>query len=524
MYLGLDATQKSYLFTRLLDRTDPLPIAGTEDAVQPFFSPDGQWLGFSQDGKLRKVSVAGGAVVTICELPAGLTGASWGYENVIVFSSRGRLYRVPATGGSPILLRAPDTAKTPSTAFRWPELLPDGRTVLFNSTSGGVTQLAALSLDDPTVRSLDREGISPRYVDGGYLLFTENDGTLFAAPFDARRVRFTGPAQAVIDGVRLGPSPVAKLGVAKTGSLAFLGVEGGRRELVMADRHGRLEVLALPPARYRNPRFSPDGRRLAFDIDLGSPVSGDVWTYDLAGRTITRLTFDSSSFSPEWFPDGRRIAFVHRQGTENDLYWVATDGSGVSGTLFAGPTIQANPEFTSDGKTLFFAQGETDFGAGGQHWDIWTMPVDSPGAARPLLANRFAEVNPRPSPDGRWLAYQANETGSNAVYLRDLATGGSGRVRVSPDQGTAPRWSAGGRELFYRSGDSLMVVAVAAGAELSFSTPRALLGGLANSSGYDVHPNGQRFVWVRPRSNDAPRISVLLNWFGRDRASASPAP
>ncbi len=517
VFFGLDAAQNPYLFTRLLDRTDPVPIPGTEGAVQPFFSPDGQWLGFFQDGKLRKVSVAGGAIVTICDLPA-MTGASWGSGNVIVFASRGRLYRVPATGGSPTLLAAPDSAS--DVAFRWPELLPDGRTVLFSNNSGNVSHLAALSIPDTSVRSLDQEGTSPRYVDAGggwgYVLFAQTDGTLFAAPFDPRRVRFTSPPQPLIDGVRMGPSPVAKLGVAKTGALAFLSVQGGTREIVLANRQGRLEVLALPPERYRNPKFSPDGRRLAFDIDRGSPVTGDVWTYDLAGRTLTRLTFDSSSFAPEWAPDGRRIAFTRRRGVDQDLHWVATDGSGVSDTLVAAPTIQTSPQFTSDGKTLFFAQGETDFGSAGRRWDIWVMPADSPSAARALLANPFSEQTPRPSPDGRWLAYQANETGTNAVYVREIASGrGGGRVRVSPEQGAGPRWSANGRELFYRRGDTLVVVAVTAGPTLSFGVPRPLVGGLAAAWGFDVHPSGQRFVWVRSHASDAPRIHVLLNWLGR---------
>lgn len=522
VFLGLDAARQSYLFTRLLERTDAVPIPGTENAVQPFFSPDGQWLGFYQDGKMRKVAVAGGAVVTICDLATGLSamnGASWGRGDVIVFALRGRLYRVPATGGAPTPIGPRDSAAAVGT-IRWPELLPDGRTVLLANTTGSGTQLAALALDDTIVRSLDQEGTSPRYVEGGYLLFAQTDGTLFAAPFDARRVRFTGPAQPLIDGMRVGPSPVAKLGVAKTGALAFLGVQGGRRELILSDRQGRLEVLALRPERYRNPRFSPDGRRIAFDIDNGSPVTGDVWTYDLAGRTLTRLTFDSSSYSPEWFPDGRRIAFIHRAGTENDLHWVATDGSGVSDTLVAAPTIQTGPRFTADGRTLFFAQGEFDFGATGgatgRMSDIWVMPADSPQAARPLLANPFSELSPMPSPDGRWLAYQANETGSNAVYVREIASGrGGGRVRVSPEQGAGPRWSANGRELFYRRGDSLVVVAVAAGATLSFGPPRPLIGGLAAAWGFDVHPSGQRFVWVRSHASDAPRIHVLLNWFGR---------
>jgi hypothetical protein len=451
-----------------------------------------------------------------------MNGASWGPSDVIVFASMGRLYRVAAAGGAPVLLAAPDSSLPGLEYYRWPELLPDGRTVLFTHTAGTISRLAAVSLEDTTLRSLEQEGMSPRYVDGGYLVFTQADGTLFAAPFDSRRVRLTGPPQPVTDGARIGPAPVAKVGVSRSGSLAFLGGLGARRELALVDREGTVEVLPLPPEPYRNPRFSPNGRRLAFEIGVGSPFTADIWIYELAARTLSRLTFDSASVGPEWSPDGRRILFTRRRGDELNLHWVAADGSGVSDTLVAGPGIQAAARLSSDGKILFFQHGARLGRL--PVWDIWTMPVDSPSAARPLLANHFSEFNPEPSPDGRWLAYVADETGSNAIYLRGLGSEIGGRVRVSIQQGNAPRWSAGGRELFYRAGDALMVVTIAPGSALSVGTPRVVLRGLwaVGGYGYDVHPGGRQFAVVRQQETETTTISVLLNWFDRLRSGAEP--
>lgn len=451
-------------------------------------------------------------MATISDLPA-LHGASWGPGDVIVFASRGSLYRVAAAGGVPELLAAPDSTADGPASFRWPDVLPDGRTVVFTQVVGNTSTLAALSLEDSRVTSLAQPGMSPRYVDGGFLVFTQTDGTLFSAPFDARRARFTGRPQPIVDGITAGPAQVAKVGIARSGALAFLSGTAGFRELVLADRDGRVEALALPPARYRSPRFSPEGRRLAMSIDYGPAFSGDVWTYEFGGGALTRLTFDSVSSSPSWSPDGSRILYSRIvPPTEFDLHWVAADGSGLTDTVYAAPLLLSGAEFTPDGRAVVFQQEE---GMGRSVWDLWMVPVDSPQAARPLLATRANEFDPTVSLDGRWLAYVSNATGSYAVYLRGLR--GGGRIRVSPGEGVSPRWGTGGRELFYQAGDSLLVVGIRADPELSRGPPRVVLKEMRGALGYDLHPDGQRIIWVRDRETDTRAIGVLLHWFDQLR-------
>jgi eukaryotic-like serine/threonine-protein kinase len=526
VYVGVDSQRVAWLFSRGLERVDPAVIAGTRAATQPFFSPDGQWIGFLQDGKLRKVSLAGGAVVTICEAP-GLQGASWGSGDVIVFASQGRLNRVAAAGGQPDRLAAPDSGQ--SVAYRWPEVLPDARTVLFTHVTPAGPVLAAFSLADRKVRLLDQPGMSPHYVDGGYLVFAQADGTLFAAPFDPRRARFTGPPQPIAEGVRLGGANVTKLGISRTGSLAHLTGGSLTRELVTVDRAGRVQSLPLSPERYRQPRFSPDGRRIAVGIDHSGTLSSDIWVYDLAARNLARLTFDSASGYPVWTPDGRYVTYARFSGEAGGrfgLFKIAADGSGVPETLLVRPQSVIEAEFTRDGRTLVFRETNPQTAR-----DIWFMPADSPQAAKPLLRTPFEERAIAVSLDGRWLAYVSNETGADEVYVRHLAEG-SARWKVSTSGGIAPRWNRNGRELFFANRDSLYAVDVRPGTDFGAGAPRALFEARfmssTNNTYYDVAPDGNRFVFVRNQvGQTSEQMSLVLHWFDQLRrrgGSAAAAP
>jgi serine/threonine-protein kinase len=513
VYVGLDAQRQQWLFSRGLDRVEPVVIAGTNGARQPFFSPDGQWIGFEQEGRIRKVSLAGGAVVTICEAPA-FNGASWGPDDVIVFSSRQGLYRVAAAGGEAVLVAEPDSGSV-VTWYRYPEILPDGRTVLFTQVEQAGPTLATASLEDGAVRRLDQAGMSPRYVDGGILAFTQSDGTLFAAPFDARRTRFTGPPQPIAENVRIGPAQLAKLGMARTGALAYYAGGAISRQLVIADRQGRVEVLPAPPNRYRQPRFAPEGRRIAVAIDGGGPNSGDVWVYDLDARNLARLTFDSVSSYPSWMPDGQRVAFS-RLSARGNLLAIATDGSGTPETLLVRPQSIYEAEFSADGRTLVFRESHPETSR-----DIWMASMDSVQAAVPLLRTPFNERQIALTPDGRWLAYVSNETGASEVYLRRPQQG-SPRWRVSTGGGLAPRWARGGRELFFWSGDSLLVVPVEAGTQPRLGEPRTVLVGRFQDSPtnilYDVSSDGSRFVLVQSESQGTQggeELHVVLHWAER---------
>src|SRR5438445_206232 len=444
-----------------------------------------------------------------------------------VFAASGPLYRVSAAGGKPEVFAAPDTAG--GQAYRWPAFLPDGRTVLLTLVDGSGPHLAVLQRG--RVRALGQTGMSPHYVDGGFILFAQTDGTLFAAPFDPRRGRFTGPPGPVVEGVRIGQLAVAKLGASRTGSLVFITGSTAPRELVMVDRAGHAQTLPAPLERYRAPRFSPDGRRIAVAIEHGAGgiFSADIWVYELGARNLSRLTFDSVNMFPEWARDGRQVAFVRQLGaiTREGLFRIAADGSGVAETLLVRPYPVWEVQFTPDGRTMLFRENHPQ-----THRDIWITPVDSPRAARPLLRTPFEERGIGLSPDGRWLVYVSNETGADEIYIRQLREG-SARWRVSTRGGTEARWGRVGRELFFRKGDTVYAVTTQLGAEVRLGAPRALFTGkyqaaVLGQSGqnvlYDVSPDGGRFLMVREQnSGNGEQLTVVLNWFDQVRRRGTAA-
>jgi hypothetical protein len=372
--------------------------------------------------------------------------------------------RVAAAGGQPDLVAAPDSAS--GTPYRFPDLLPDGRTVLFTQLEQAGPSLAIASLADGRVRPLEQAGMSPRYVDGGILAFTQSDGTVFAAPFDAGRAQLTGPPQPIAENVRIGPAQVAKLGMARTGALAYYTGGATSRQLVIADRQGRIGVLPASPNRYRQPRFSPEGRRIAVGIDGSGPNSGDVWVYDLDARNLARLTFDSVSSYPSWMPDGQRVAFSHLSATSNFLSAIATDGSGTPETLLVRPQSIFEAEFTADGRTLVFRETHSETSR-----DIWMAPADSVEAAVPLIRTPFNERQIALTPDGRWLAVVSNETERRGVLEATAQEPAVAHVR----RAAWPMMGRGRRELFFWSRDSL-VMPVEAGAAAP-REPRAVLVG-----------------------------------------------
>jgi serine/threonine-protein kinase len=510
VYVGFDAAGAGALFSRSLDREDPVQIAGTAGAIAPFFSPDGASLGFVQNSKLRKVSLSGGAVTTITDAS---TSASWGSGDVIYFTGTEGLLRVSAAGGNPELITPADSAIRES--YRWPDALPDGSAVLITLVRAGSPSLAAISLPDGKLHEMGQPGMYPRWVIGGYLTFVQQDGTLFSAPYDAREFRLAGPPVPISDGVRFGPAFPAKLGVARTGTLVYQGGRSTSRELVIAERNGPVAAIPLPSRNYHSPRFSPDGHRVAFLIfDVLDRLTSDLWTYDLRGGSLSRLTFDSVSGNHDWMPDGRRLVYTAR----GRVYTIATDGSGVPESLLAVPeNIIGEVQVTRDLQSVVFRDGSV-----AARRDIWVASLDSARTIRPLLRTPFDEKNIALSPDGQWLAYVSNEAGSEEVYVRRLQEG-SGRWRVSKSGGHEPRWGPGGRELLYRSADSILSVGMEPGAEPRFTDSRVELTGDFNSDRnrpiWDVSPDGRRFVFTRNQGEPAGRsLNIVLNWFDQLRA------
>jgi serine/threonine-protein kinase len=525
VYTGTDSAGRTWLYLRAIDRVDPIRLAGTEGGYQAFFSPDGRTLGFLQGTQLRRVSLDGSSIATMADLGAGtpesparsaatMNGATWGPDDIIVFAHRGNLYETAAGGGVPRLVVTDTVA---GGAIRWPDVLPGGRHVVVTIATGSGPQLATVDRRTATVTMLNHEGMSPRWVEQGYLVFTQSDFTVRAAPFDPRLRRFTGTPELVLRDVSYGPMMIGKMGIAReSGAIAFLSGAGSNLvEVVTVDRTGGAAVIVTEGAA-GGPRFSPDGRYIAFEMVRGWQNT-DLWVFDRAAANLTRVTFDAASMAPEWTPDGRRLLYASR-GDGRDhlaLYGIAVDGNGTPELVLERRRNVYENALTSDGRALVFTEGV------GPTRDIWVTSLDRPQEARALVHTSFNERQIALSPDGRWLAYVSDETGADEVYVRGLEEGGP-RWRVSTAGGRAPRWGAKGSELLYRIRDSLFATAVAVGTEFRHERPRALLGlpgyhEATHLTSWDVSPAGDEFVFLRFRSGSVHRLRILLHWFHQPR-------
>ena len=528
VFVGVDSTRTQRLFLRPLARETPVPMAGTEGVSNSaYFSPDGQWIVFRQGTKLRKVALAGGAALAICDVQSSpMVGLSWGSRDVIAFSQGDTLYQVSAAGGIPEAVMGPDSA---SGALRYwsGRFLPDGRRLVAMRITARGPDLVVIDLERRQATPLNIAGLTPHYVKAGRLLYVDLSGTMLAVPFDARRARVTGPAEPVVENVTIGAVVFARYGVAAdNGTIVYYsGSSQEGRQLVLADRSGRAEVLPATPATFRYPRFSPDGRRIAVGIQSPlSPTWGDVWDYDLASQRLTRLTFDTSAQFPEWTPDGRAIIYARRGNGTSELYRVAADGSTDPTAFFSRrPTNVYESRLLPGGRHLVFREDANVR-------DILIAPVDSPAAARPLAATSFNERSFALSPDGRWLAFVSDLSGRAEVYVRRVEDG-SPRWKASLNGGIAPRWGPGGRELFFRNFDTLYAVSAQLGPDARLGEPRALftVAGYATSGNeamYDLSPDGRRFVMVRSMgSEQVNTLHVVMHRFdGSERGAAGSTP
>jgi eukaryotic-like serine/threonine-protein kinase len=509
------------LYLQALDQPSPTVLSTTENTVEPFYSPDGSWIGYWSNGALRKVSVAGGAVITLTPVTGTVQGFAWGRRGDIVIAANGTLVRIGASGG-PVDTLLRDSTKS----YRWPEFLPDGKTVLFATSGSGPSRIQALSLTSRKVTDLGITGSHPMYVGRGYLVYAADEGGLLAVPFDPDRVLVRGAATQIGVNVRVGAGGSAKVAHSRNGMLVWLSGSGAHRELVLVDASGRMQSTRTPPDLYESPRFSPDGRRIA--VGIGELLGGrpDIWTFDIAQGTLSRVTFDSSSVYPEWSSDGTWIHYATARRGNYDLWRSRSDGSGVQESLVVTPNDDWEGVPTPDGRGLVFRVTNPV-----TRRDIWWLPRGSSQPV-PLMTTPFEERGIAVSPDGRWLAYVSNETGADEVYVRALP-GPGGRVQISSNGGREPRWGPGGRELFYRSRDSVIAVEIASGpgsAAVRAGRHRPLFrdvyrtGGAGNHAGWDVDPSGRRFVFVLDAGIGAERqLHVLVNWFDQPHSAAGAA-
>ncbi|MBI1722793.1 MAG: protein kinase [Gemmatimonadetes bacterium] len=520
VYVGRSERGRRQLYLRALDQLEPQPLVGTDGAESPFFSPDGEWIAFFAEGKLKKVALAGGPPLSIADATNG-RGGTWGPEGRVVFApgSLGPLMSVSAAGG-PVDTVTVLRSDSGETSHRFPDFLPGGKAVVFTVQYGARYRLAVVTLADGTVRPVLDEAMCGRWAPTGHLLYGSETGALLAMPFDARRLAVTGSPVSLLEGMLVKvPSGAAEFTVSRSGTLVYLTGELARRALVLVDRRGTERVLGELVA-LAGPRFSPDGQRIA--LSSIEQRTSDVRVYDMDRGTLSRLTFDGNNQYPEWTPDGRRVVFTtSRTGTQaNDLYWTPADGSGEATPLIQAPGAQWEVAWEPDGHSLVFRQS----GSTTASRDLMVMPLDSPRTPRPYLTSPFEERAPAMSPDGRWLAYVSNESGRDEVYVRAFPEP-AGRWQVSVSGGLEPRWAPTGREIYYRSGDSLVSASVSTrptfsvgGHEVLFVRPYV---GDVNHAHFDVHPDNRRFVMVKGGSGRSSLI-VALNWFEELRRRASP--
>ena len=478
------------LFRRDLMTLDIESIPGTEGGRSPFFSPDGRSLGFRAGNELRKVPSAGGPSQLICECRS--LGADWGDDDTIIIGSDNGLQQVSARGGDPRPLDDVLTGRA-----RDPELLPSGRGVLFTDHSQG-SKVAVYSLVTGE-RKVLTEGVGPRYLPSGHILFARGSGragALLAVPFDAEQLDLTGDAVATGEEVSIPSQGAASFDLSRNGTLVHLVPDATRtRRLVWVDRAGRQSLVTEEERRFSHPRLSEDGRRLALSIGDEDAIS--IWVYDLDRGTRTRLTTEGMAFDPAWTADGAGVTYAHA-GEDFDLYTMRADGTGEAVVNVSKPGNEFQPTWSADGETLLF-----------QHQgDIWALAGS--GEPSPVIDSPAIETRHRLSPDGRYLAYTSDESGERDVYVVSFPETAQ-RWTISTAGGDQPVWSRDGRELFYRVDDKMMVVDVTTAPEFSASTPRELFRGSfywGFNIQYDVSPEGDRFVMIEGESTAEIRVTL----------------
>jgi serine/threonine-protein kinase len=509
VYQGLAETTVR-LYQRPLNQRVAQAIPGTEGGRHPFFSPDGEWLGFFSGNSLHKVRFDGGTPLTVLSGLNTNGGAAWALDNTIVFATREdpRLYRVSADGDDPVAVTTVDTAAG-EVAHRWPHVLPDGETVVFGvavaqDEGSTVEMLAATSLQGGGHRVL-ATGADPRYVDPEFLVYSDAAGSIMAQAFDAQALELTGARFRIAERAtwRGSIAALSEYDISRNGTLVYREASttpGGEQELVVVDVDGNLEVLTRTDP-IRHPRFSPDGRYVAYELEGDArQVPDDIWVWDHVRANPIRVTFELDNSFPVWSVDGSRVLFETDQGILDR----AADGSGESETL---QEVLGNspPHVPPDGRWLLWTT------RGGESYDIWLRPLDGSAEARPLLASAFDEWAPAVSPDGRWIAYVSDDSGEDEIYVEPFPDLGR-RFKVTTGGARGPVWAPDGSRLYYRQFNApafdLVAIDVRAGDRFDVGERVVLFETGAFRRGafwtnYGIHPDGTRFVFVRGQATAA---------------------
>ncbi len=529
------------LYVQRLAQLQAVALPGTVGASMPFFSPDGQSIGFFAEGKLRKVTVTGGAAVPICDAPDPRGGA-WGEDGSIVFSSassvsspRNSLLRVSQDGGTP---QPATTLSDDEVTHRWPQVLPGARAILYTAHNRANdyadANIVVQTLPKGPRKILQRGGSFGRYLPSGHLVYV-HDGTLFAAPFDHAALEVTGSGKPVIENIANTRSTgFAQFAFASDGKAVYLSGQTSSTNLPIEwlTRDGKTTPLRATRANWSHPQFSPDGLRLAMDIDSGQT---DIVVYDLAREKMTPLTFDAApDQTPSWTPNGQRIAFVSGRDADGrrNLYWVRADGGGESQRLTDNASLStlATGSWHPSGRVLAFQEGSPNIA------DLMLLPIEGdevsgwkPGKPYVFLKTPAAEAAPYFSPDGRWLAYQSNESSRFEVYVRPFPVG-EGKWLVSSGGGQAPTWSRAKRELLYQTLDNqiMSVPYTVVGDAFRGEAPRLWterrILPRPRLRSMDLHPDGERVAAAVATEGQAEerqdKVVFIFNFFDELRRVA----
>jgi serine/threonine-protein kinase len=518
---------KPQLAMRLLEHAKHTLLPGTAGAQDPFFSPDGQWVGFFAEGKLKKIPIIGGAPVTVCDV-ASPRGGSWGLDSNIVaamgpFSG---LSRVPVSGGTPQRLTRLTSGEV---THRWPQLLPGDRAVLFTAAPTPVgmeeANVEVTVLKTGITKILHHGGYYARYLPSGHLVYA-HEGVLFGVPFDLDRMELQGTPTPLVEDLAGNSSQGAgQFSFSQTGTLVYLPSNGPTQGWPIAwlDNSGQTQPLLAEPGFYYEPRLSPDGQRLALTI---ASKGSNIFVYDSRRVAMTRLTFEGNASVPVWTPDGKHI--VYRSSMGFRLWWVRSDGAGEPQRLLEGQSNIVPWSFSADGRRLAYHEINPETG-----FDIWTISLDTTdpdhpkaGKPEPFLRTRFDEAAAAFSPDGRWIAYRSNESGGPEIYVKPFPSAG-GKWQVSAGGGLYAFWSRDGRKLFYEAADGrIMETDYTVNAD-SFvpGNPRLWTDRQVfypGSFNLDLAPDGKRFaVFGEPENTGLAKGSVhvvfLQNFFDEVR-------
>jgi serine/threonine-protein kinase len=515
---------QSKLFVRQLDQNKAKELPGTEKAEAPFFSPDGRWLAFFAGDKLLKIPTAGGKVTNLCDAPLGAVGGgSWGEDGYIVAAINYVLSLVPTTGGTPKPLTELGQGEI---VHRWPQFLDGGKSVIFTSYSSmsGLdgANIEVIHLKNRQRKTLVRGGTWGRYLSSGHLVYISK-GTLFAVPLDRNRLEVKGTPTAVLDEVAYSETyGSAQIDFSRNGALVYRDSRMGAGLVTMqwVDESGSTRPVVPVPGNYLSPALSADGNRLAFTS------GGDIWVYDLKHAAMVRLTFGGGFGNPVWTTDSQRLVFRAAGG----IFWIDAAGTGSPEPLIQSKNSQLPWSFTPDGKRLAFIEIDPVTGA-----DIWTVSMQSGTfgllAGRPevFVKTAFQERTPMFSPDGHWLAYMSNESGSYQIYVEAFPHKG-GKRQVSTDRGGYPAWSRNGNELFFwalgHEGQLMVTSYRTHGDSFIPGQPRVYskkIVGFGTTRSYDPAPDGKHIVAlaaVGDAQGSRNRVVFLLNFFDELRRRA----